>query len=215
MKNYLILILLLMITILVGPVKASLPLVGHLIVIDPGHGSHDPGTVVGTLFEKDLNLKISQKLEKELSRLGASVLLTRTGDYDLSSAHAVWRKKSDFDNRIKFINESGANFYVSIHINYLSDSSYSGIQVFAIPAHLEIARQVQHWLNQSLDSKRDAHLIPSKMYMYDKLKVKGLLIECGFLSNQAERRLLTTEEYQQKVAIAIAQALAKTLDDKI
>lgn len=41
-------------------------------------------------------------------------------------------EKSDFDNRIKLINNSGANMYLSIHLNYLTDSKYSGAQVFTI-----------------------------------------------------------------------------------
>ena len=65
-------------------VYAELPLLGKVIVVDAGHGSLDPGTMYGQIYEKDINLKISQNLEKILSKYGASVIMTRDGDYDLS-----------------------------------------------------------------------------------------------------------------------------------
>ena len=193
------------------PVKASIPLIGKILVIDVGHGGKDPGTVYEDIYEKDINLKISLELEKELSKLGATVLLTREGDYDLSSANAIWRKKSDFDNRINYINESNADLYLSIHLNYLEDTFYSGIQVFGTKENLEIAKIVQNSLNKTLNSNRDAKIIPSDTYMYNKLKPKGLLIECGFLSNLKERNLLITKEYQKKVAKEIATSITKIL----
>lgn len=204
-------LLLISIWLLTLPVKASIPLIGKILVIDVGHGGKDSGTVYEDIYEKDINLKISLELEKELSKLGATVLLTREGDYDLSSANAIWRKKSDFDNRIKFINESSADLYLSIHLNYLEDSYYSGIQVFGTKENLEIAKIVQNSLNKTLNSNRDAKIIPSDTYMYNKLKPKGLLIECGFLSNFKERNLLITKEYQKKVAKEIATSITKIL----
>ena len=93
MRKYICFLLLISIWLLTLPVKASIPLIGKILVIDVGHGGKDPGTVYKDIYEKDINLKISLELEKELSKLGATVLLTREGDYDLSSANAIWRKK--------------------------------------------------------------------------------------------------------------------------
>ena len=100
-------------------VNALMPLSGKIIIIDPGHGGKDPGTISDSTYEKDINLEISKALEIELSKTGATVIMTRDGDYDLSEPNARWRKKSDFDNRIKLINNSKANLYLSIHLNYL------------------------------------------------------------------------------------------------
>ena len=191
-------------------VLASLPLTGKLVLIDVGHGGADPGTMYGNIYEKDINLAISLELEKELSRLGASVLLIRNDDYDLSKPNASWRKKSDFDNRIKMINTSGANYYLSIHLNYLNDSSYYGPQVFyneRMENNKKIAEQIQKELNRTLNTNREIKLIPSSTYMYKELKVEGVLIECGFLSNPYERSLLVKEEYQKKLAKTIARGL--------
>lgn len=207
MRKYICFLLLITICLLTIPVKATLPLLGKIIIIDPGHGGKDPGTIFGEIYEKDINLKICLDLEKELSKLGATVLLTREGDYDLSEANALWRKKSDFDNRIKYINESNADLYLSIHLNYLENSYYSGIQAFGTKDNLEIAKTIQESLNKNLESGREAKLIPNSTYMYEKLEPRGILIECGFLSNGEERSRLITSDYQKKVAKEIATSV--------
>ena len=188
-------------------VNASLPLSGKLIVVDPGHGANDPGTMYKDIYEKDINLSISLYLEEELSKLGASVILTRDGDYDLSKPNANHRKKSDFDNRIKLINSSNADLYLSIHLNYLSDSTYRGSQVFYNYDNKYLAEVIQKHLNKELGNSREIKQIPTSTYMYNKIKIRGVLIECGFLSNTYERNLLVTSKYQKKVARIIAQAI--------
>jgi len=135
--------------------------------------------------------------------------MTRESDYDLSSANAYWRKKSDFDNRIKLINESDADLYLSIHLNYLDDAKYYGAQVFYNKDNDKLALLVQESLNKHLISDRSVKKIPTNTYMYSKLNVEGLLIECGFLSNYKERNLLNTSAYQQKIASTIAEAISK------
>lgn len=184
-------------------VEAIMPLTGKTIVIDPGHGAEDPGTSYGDVYEKDINLSISLYLEKELGSLGANVILTRNGDYDLSTPNANYRKKSDFDNRIKLINESNADIYLSIHLNYLSDFSYLGPQVFYNSDNEDLAKLIQEKMNEVSKGDRKVKKIPSDTYMYNKLKVPGVLIECGFLSNAKERGLLKTNEYQKEIAKAI------------
>ena len=95
----------------------------NIIVIDPGHGNLDVGTSYKDIYEKDINLDISLKLKEKLQEDGVKVLMTRDGDYDLSYPNSRRRKKSDFDNRINYINNSNASMYLSIHINYLNNKN--------------------------------------------------------------------------------------------
>jgi len=134
--------------------------------------------------------------------------LTRDGDYDLSKANAVWRKKSDFDNRIKIIDESNADLYLSIHLNYLNQAEYYGAQVFYNHDNEDLAKVIQQYFNEKTSGKRKIKGIPKDTYMYSKLKTPGLLIECGFLSNYEERNLLITKKYQEKIASVIAEAIS-------
>ena len=187
-------------------VRASLPLTGKIIILDIGHGGDDPGTSYQNILEKDLNLAIGLELEKELSRNGASVILTREGDYDLSSPNAHRRKKSDFDNRIDLINKSKANVYLSIHINYLEDTSYYGGQIFYYgEENKKLAEFLQSEFN-TISYPRSIKPMPN-IYMYRRLKIPGVLVECGFISNKEEREKLITPAYQKEIAKVLTQGL--------
>ena len=191
------------------PVRASLPLQGKVIVVDAGHGGKDPGTVYQDIYEKDINLSISLYLREYLSKYGATVVLTRDSDSDLSYGETNHRKKTDFDNRIKIINNDYTDMYISIHLNYLSNTKYYGAQVFYNKDNEYLAESIQEYLNKNLETDREIKEIPTSTYMYKKLEKKGVLIECGFLSNVAERNKLITEEYQKKIASTIALAIVK------
>ena len=187
-------------------VRASLPLTGKTIILDIGHGGDDPGTSYQNILEKDLNLAIGLELEKELSRNGASVILTREGDYDLSSPNAHRRKKSDFDNRIDLINKSKADVYLSIHINYLEDTSYYGGQSFYYGEdNKKLAEFLQSEFN-TISYPRSIKPMPN-IYMYRRLKIPGVLVECGFISNKKEREKLITPAYQKEIAKVLTQGL--------
>lgn len=187
-------------------VRASLPLTGKIIILDIGHGGDDPGTSYQNILEKDLNLAIGLELEKELSRNGASVILTREGDYDLSSPNAHRRKKSDFDNRIDLINKSKANVYLSIHINYLEDTSYYGGQIFYYgEENKKLAEFLQSEFN-TISYPRSIKPMPN-IYMYRRLKIPGVLVECGFISNKKEIEKLITPAYQKEIAKVLTQGL--------
>lgn len=196
----------------VDATNLTYPLIGKIIVIDPGHGGVDNGASFDLVYEDAINLSISLKLRNELERNGATIIMTREDDYDLSRPGALYRKKSDFDNRIKLINNSDADMYLSIHLNYYSNSKYYGPQVFYLNNFEEnkvIAQFIQEELNNNLNTKRVIKINSSSNYMYPKLNVKGVLIECGFISNSLERKNLQSAEYQDKFVQIIASAIIK------
>lgn len=182
-------------------------LVGKVIVIDVGHGGKDSGTVYKNIKEKDINLDIALKLKNELIKLGVEVIMTREGDYDLSSPGSLRRKKSDFDNRIKLINESKADMYISLHINYLDNPKYYGGQVFYIDSNQRLANIIQDEFIRQLSSPLKVRNMDDSIYMYKKLDIPGVLIECGFMSNVKERNLLVTSKYQSKIVKCIIDGL--------
>lgn len=204
MKRLLIIILVCLV-FFIGSVNASLPLTGKYIAIDVGHGGKDMGTSYANIYEKDINLAIAKKVKDILIKNGSDVLMIRDGDYDLASPGAKRRKKSDFDNRIKLINDSSIDLYLSIHTNYLSDDNYYGAQVFYTDNNESLASSIQARLN-TVSYPREYKKMPN-VYMYDKLKPKGVLIEVGFLSNNYERELLQSEEYQLKIAEQIVYGI--------
>ncbi|MDD2409490.1 MAG: N-acetylmuramoyl-L-alanine amidase [Bacilli bacterium] len=190
--------------------KVTFPLIGKIIVIDPGHGGVDNGASHLSVKEDNINLAISLFLKEELERNGAAVILIREGDYDLSKPNALYRKKNDFDNRIRIINNSNADLYLSIHLNYFNQSAYYGPQVFYtenIKSNKKIAKILQKELNKSLKSKRNIKKTNNSNYMFGKLNVPGVLIECGFLSNYNDRYNLQKKDYQKKVSLTITKGI--------
>ena len=190
------------------PVRADLPLQGKVIAIDSGHGGLDPGSLYKDIYEKDITLSIGKYLEKYLSEMGATVIMTRTSDDDLSNGVKNHRKKADFDERIKIINQNIVDMYLSIHLNYLTDTKYYGAQVFYNKDNENLAKFIQNYLNENINTNREIKKIPTSTYMYDKLNTQGVLVECGFLSNTMERSKLVTAEYQSKFAKVLAEAIS-------
>ena len=185
-------------------------LLGKTIYIDPGHGGVDSGTTYKNIYEKDINLIISKKIEKYLISKGATVYLTRETDKDLSTT-TVNRKRNDLTNRAKLINNTNPDMYISIHLNYISNSKWQGLQIFYNNKNKEnenIANKLTTYLKEYTSNIRE----PKKeniYYMYKQIKVPGVLIELGFLSNPNDRYRLTREEYQDKLAQNISNSIEK------
>jgi len=210
-KNYICFFIFSIFVILLStmPAGANAPLSGKVFVVDAGHGGVDPGTVVGSTYEKDINLNISLALKAELENLGAKVILTREGDYDLGTPGASRRKKSDFDHRISIINHSNADYFISIHLNYLSATEYFGPQVFYNTRKEEnqkIAEKVQTYLNSKLGTDRETKKLTNSIYMYSKLDITGVLVECGFLSNAKEKNQLLDDSYVKTFVKYLAES---------
>ena len=193
-------------------VKAKeLPLNNKIIYIDPGHGGIDPGSIYKDIYEKDINLSICLLLQKELENKGARVLLTRNGDYDLSTPNTSTRKKSDLNNRVRIINDSKADMYISIHLNSINSVIWHGAQVFYDDVNInnkKIALIMQEELKNNLNTDREIKEI-SNMLLNRKVTIPGVLIEVGFLSNDNERYLLKKEKYQKKIAQIIVNGTIK------
>ena len=211
MKNKLFFLFLFLISLYtLAIVRAnSLPLFGKVIYIDPGHGGPDPGAVWNGIYESDINLEISLEIEKELEKNGAIVYLTRYGDYDLSANYAELRKRSDLSRRANIINRSNADIYLSIHLNSDVSTTWKGAQVFyntINEKNEQIAKIMQEQLGKDLNSKRKYKKL-NDHYLYNRVKIPGVLIEVGFISNPNERYLLRQKDYQKKVALSIKEGL--------
>ena len=187
----------------------ELPLLGKVIYIDPGHGGVDPGANYKDILEKDINLEISKLLSTLLIEKGAIVYLTREDDYDLSPPHAYLRKRSDLSGRVKLINESLCDAYLSIHLNATLSTTWKGAQVFYDDVNDEnaiLGDEIQKSFKKNLGSNRKLKRI-SDLYMYKDVDRPGVLLEVGFLSNPNERYILRKPYYQKKISNAVIEGL--------
>ena len=207
----LILICFFLITITLPKVTASvnsMNLLGKVIILDSGHGGVDAGATGNQIIEKDLNLILTRKLEKELVSRGATVYLTREDDKDLSTTTAN-RKRSDLYNRAKYINKISPNMYISIHLNSVTNSSWRGLQVFYTTKNEEnklIAETITNHLKESISNVREIKK-DNTYYMYKHITSPGVLIEAGFISNPNDSYLLRNKEYQDKLISSISDSI--------
>ena len=190
-------------------------LLGKTIYIDPGHGGIDSGTTYKNIYEKDINLIISKKIEKYLITKGATVYLTRETDKDLSTT-TINRKRSDLSNRAYLINKTKPNMYISIHLNYISDSKWQGLQIFYNNKNKEnksMAENITKYLKEKTNNIRD-YKYNNTYYMYKNITTPGILIEVGFLSNPDDRYRLTHEKYQNILISNITYSIEKYFQEK-
>ena len=190
-------------------------LLGKTIYIDPGHGGMDSGTTYKKIYEKDINLILSKKLEKELTSLGATVYLTRETDKDLSLSRRH-RKRSDLISRAYLINKTKPDMYISIHLNYLSNSKYKGLQIFynnKNKQNKKIAQSLTKYIKEKTYNVREPKY-NSTYYMYNNITQPGVLIEVGFLSNPDDRYRLTHEKYQDILISNITYSIEKYFQEK-
>ena len=180
---------------------------GKIIYIDPGHGGRDPGAIYKELRESDINLQISKYLKEELENNGATVYLTRIGDYDLSENNARNHKKNDLTARARLINESNCDMYISIHLNSDPSPTWNGIQIFYTDNN-ENNKKIAETIKEQLKLKRKTKELKN-MYLFERIKQPGILIEAGFISNPNDRYKLKQSKYQQELSKNITEGIIK------
>lgn len=189
----------------------ALPVSNKVIVLDAGHGNPDGGAVsTNGISEAEINLKIALKLQNLLEQSGATVILTRSdenGIYDADKTKLKNQKVSDIKNRVKIGNSSSADIFVSIHLNKIPQSQYSGWQTFFKSGSEQgekLATSIQENLNKTIEKKNNR--VPMKLdnvYIVKNVEIPLTIVECGFLSNEEEERKLQEDDYQDKLAWGI------------
>ena len=160
--------------------------------------------------EAETNLKIALKLQTLLEQSGSTVILTRSDEnaiYDLDSKTLKQKKISDIHNRVKIGNESSADMFISIHLNKIPQEQYWGWQCFykeQDEKSQKLAKSIQTNLNEAIqkDNKRVAMKLEN-VYIIKHVEIPISIVECGFLSNHEEEKLLLEDSYQDRLAWGI------------
>lgn len=189
------------------------------LVIDAGHGGEDGGAVsISGVPESVLNLAVAKRLDAILGFCGVPSVMLRSEDVMLSDPGGKTmreRKVSDLHNRAKAVEGVENAVLISVHQNSFTDSRYSGAQVFYAPTadSQGFAGRTQELLRVTLSpgNDRKAKPIPQTVYLMNHIGCKAILVECGFLTNPSEDRLLQTPDYQLKLAATLAGAYLQEL----
>ncbi len=183
---------------------------GIVIVLDAGHGGIDGGVVGKTsgAKESDINLSLTKMTQHVLQKRGYTVYLTRKTSAGLYSLTASNKKLSDMQKRKEIIESVKPDLMISIHQNQYPHSSVKGAQVFYGDRQEKseaYAKSVQNSLNAALSQTKSCK--KADYYVLQCSPYPSLLIECGFLSNPQEEKLLTDPVYRQKLSEILATAV--------
>lgn len=184
------------------------------VIIDPGHGGIDVGTVgIDGSLEKNINLSISLDLYDYLMVSGINTVLTRDGDYEVYKAGEK-RTKSDLYNRMDFINSVPDSILISIHQNHFENKAEWGTQVWFSPND-EISPTIADKILQSVkkniqpENKRENKVSDNSYYILYKAQKPSVMVECGFVSNKNENNKLQDKEYQKDMAYSILAGICE------
>ena len=198
------------------PVKLGM----KTIMVDAGHGGSDPGAINGSHKEKVYTLQIAKRLQTQLEKLGFRVIMTRTGDtYPTLQERAALCKKYKPD------------LYISIHCNSATSKTPAGIETYrAVPVGgtetkgSKVKTEKQSANEFDANSSRLAYEVQKGMlaatggtdrgtrhqaiYVIGNASCPAVLVEVGYLSNEAEVKKIASPEYQNKIVSGILAGLA-------
>lgn len=193
------------------------------VILDAGHGGEDGGAVSddGTP-EKDINLAMTKKIACYFDFFGITYIPVRTDDISVCDEGLDTvrkRKYSDIMNRAALTDSVENSVFLSIHQNYFPEKQYSGTQTFYsnnTDDSRVLAQSIQTAVVSSLQPENQREIKPSgsEIYLLYNAKTTSVLVECGFMSNDAELAKLKDDTYQKQLSYFIFRGTLNFLSDK-
>ena len=176
-------------------------LIDFNIVIDAGHGGIDGGVVSKSgVREATLNLAYSKQLSDTFKQSGFNVTLTRKTEDGLYGLPTKGFKSRDMRARKEIIQSVCPNLVISVHMNKYVSSYRTGPQVFFQEGKEDgriLAESIQQVFNDNSGNRHEA--IAGDFYICREVECPSVIVECGFLSNEAEAELLQTDAYREQI----------------
>lgn len=174
---------------------------GFTVCLDAGHGGSDPGAVneIFGINEKDVSLSIAKKLELILRERKYNPILIRDKDEFIS-----------LENRADVANAVGADIFVSIHCNSVSDKEVSGIETHCYPnssSGKKLSLHVQESVMKEFPSHKDRGVKESDFQVLRDTTMPACLFEAEFISNDIQAQFLNDLDVQDRIATALADGI--------
>ncbi|PSL45748.1 N-acetylmuramoyl-L-alanine amidase [Salsuginibacillus halophilus] len=173
-------------------------LAGKTIVVDPGHGGHDPGASAYGVVEKNVVLNTGNYLAPMLEAQGAHVIQTRSTDRFIS-----------LSGRTNMANNAGADAFISIHANAAGSSAAHGTETYwssnySAAESRELAEKINSELVRELNT-RDRGAKQANFHVTRESRMPSVLVELGFVTNYSEAQQLNSASTQRRAAEAITR----------
>jgi len=184
--------------------KTDRPLENRIIVLDPGHGAHDPGASSNKVTEKSITLKVALLVEAKLKNAGANVIMTRSNDTYLT-----------LEQRTEFAKKNYAETFISIHVNSATSTSAKGTETYfdsSTNANSAESKALATLIQKNLvknANMTDRGVKDERFYVIRNNNVASVLIELAFISNADDFKKLTSDSYLEIFAESIYQGLVQ------
>ncbi|RDY27384.1 N-acetylmuramoyl-L-alanine amidase [Romboutsia weinsteinii] len=182
------------------------------ILVDPGHGGNDVGTISSNKakesYEKDITLQIGKNIASRLSKYNdIQVMITRTEDKYVGLAE-----------RVQMANGQNVDLTVSIHLNGESGgNTANGLETYYRKGATDTSKELAQAVQSSIVSYigvRDRGIREENFEVLKTTAMPTILVECGFLTNPEEEKKLKDSAYQDQMSEAIVQGVLSYLDNK-
>lgn len=178
------------------------------VVIDAGHGGIDAGVlgIKTSVKESEINLSISKYLRGYFVDAGFNVVMTRSTQSGLYGVNSKGFKMRDMKKRKQIIEDCNADMVISIHQNSCPIPSKRGGTAFfdkSSESGKALAEAIQAELNGLEECVKKNSALAGDYYMLKCTDNPSVIVECGFLTNAEDDKLLNSEEYRDKVAYAV------------
>ena len=188
-----------------APKPAAVSLAGRTIIVDPGHGGKDPGAGERTLSrvpEKTLVLEIARELASQLDARGATVIVTRKGDYFIER-----------EDRAAVAETYRADLLVSVHADSHRNSSISGASIYIARSPSAESRRIANSVSAAIRKAGVAcrGVLAADFQVLTLHSRPSILVETGYLTNPTEARNLNASWYRAKMARCIADGITAAL----
>lgn len=170
---------------------------GTKILIDAGHGGADPGTVRGSVYESERNLALAKKVKAELESIGATVVMTRTGNYTVSS-----------DERRQILKKEKPDYCLAIHHNAAGSSSANGFEGFHFNAFSRAAAKMVYDRSMQTGLYGNSKFKSHYFFMCRMTACPTVLTESGYFSNASDFNNIISESSNNKKAKAMVKGIA-------
>ena len=184
---------------------------GKIIALDAGHGGSDVGAIGPTgVTEKGVTLRVATELQKRLVKEGATVLMTRSTDTEVSPKKAKASDIEELQARCDVGNDQNADIFISLHMDSFTNSSPSGTTgyyyVSGSKAGQRLAKELSEGIVSALGTGNRG-IKSCNFYVVKHTTMPAALIEMAFISNDKEERLMNSDEGVKKAAEGLVNGL--------
>ena len=191
----------------------TLGLKGKIIALDAGHGGSDTGAIGPTgVTEKGVTLRVAKALQKLLQAEGATVLMTRTTDTEVSPKKANASDVEELQARCDVGNDGNADIFISMHMDSFTNSTPSGTTGYYYTKGSKASQRLAQYVSEGVVTALGTGNRGTKscnFYVVKHTDMPATLVEMAFISNDKEEKLMNSEAGINRAAEGILNGLRR------